>query len=261
MYAVPVAVTAISGQALNAADRFMVSGLAGKVELASYYANYVLAERPVGLAFAPILAAAQPLIFRLHDSGQAANAVSNLNQLLRLYVCVAVPLIVFLSLFATDLSDVITGGRYSHGAIVIPLVAVGATLWNVAMVVHQPLEIAKSTQVITVFVAISALINILANLIFIPIYGGPGAAASTLLAFGAYLAMIANVIRRRFGTRRPAIPVRKALIVAAISLMPALLVDAALRDGGTGVRLSVAIIVGAVTVLFLLKHEVRSSRR
>ncbi len=66
-------------------------------------------------------------------------------------------------------------------------IVIGAFIWQLAMLVHKPLEFELKTKVMLLFSTVALVVNIVLNFMFIPKYGIVFASYSTVLSALVYL--------------------------------------------------------------------------
>jgi O-antigen/teichoic acid export membrane protein len=65
-----------------------------------------------------------------------------------------------------------------------------AFLWQAALLLHKPLEMLLKPRLMLVAIVAALLVNALANLIFVPIYGYPASAVISLVSVLTYIIVI-----------------------------------------------------------------------
>lgn len=159
------------------ADRIMINHYLGLDEVGIYGVGFRIAS-VIGLLIAGFQGALTPLVFNSYKNPETPSHIATIFQ-----IFVALSLVIFtgLSLFAQEALVLMTTEPFYAAAPLVPLMVSSALLS--AMYVFAPgISIAKKTHLIVWINLIAACINILMNVIFIPIWGVLGAAFSTFFA-------------------------------------------------------------------------------
>jgi O-antigen/teichoic acid export membrane protein len=99
-------------------------------------------------------------------------------------------------LFAPLLFDVILQGRYSDGLVVLPWTLTGCVWYGVYSVAQNYLWCAERARLATAPLALGLVLNVVLNLLLLPLWGLYGAVVATALATAACLAAILILSRR-----------------------------------------------------------------
>jgi len=71
-----------------------------------------------------------------------------------------------------------------------------AFLWQMAMLLHKPLELLLKTRLMLVAIIAALLMNALANMLLVPVYGYPAAAVVSLASVITYIIVILGFLFR-----------------------------------------------------------------
>ncbi|MEO8613243.1 MAG: oligosaccharide flippase family protein [Chloroflexota bacterium] len=119
-----------------------------------------------------------PLVYQHY---QEPSTPRNLARIFRYFVAGALLMIIGLSLFAPELLALLTSPQYYSAAIVVPLLVSESVISG--MYIFTPgLSIVKRTGIIAAIYIAGAILNIILNLLLIPIFGIGGAALATLIS-------------------------------------------------------------------------------
>jgi O-antigen/teichoic acid export membrane protein len=204
-FGLPIIVTGLGGQILLLADRFILDAMVSSAAVGIYVPNYALAERSIGFVFAPLFNALYPLAARAWANDDRGESGELLQVAQRAFVIVGGMFTAILIVFGEEISALAVGSRFSGGSEVIGLAAVGTLFWFSGILFHQPVELEKRTLVIMVQVVAAGSLNIVLNVILIPILGIQGAAWATLSSYGAYM-VSANILSKRLTGTQMRIP-------------------------------------------------------
>jgi O-antigen/teichoic acid export membrane protein len=190
---------------LSVGDRFLIAAFLGQGAVGMYAAGYGLADRLLDVLFIWFGAAVWPLTIKAfeQDGDDAAREVA--GRAAGLMALVAFPMAAGLALVAGPLTTVILGdGVRAGAATVLPWIALSG-LMNGMMTYyfHEAFTLKRRTGVMAMIMAGAAAANLGLNLVLIPIFGLPGAAAATVIAYLGALLVCAFVGRRVFALPLP----------------------------------------------------------
>jgi len=181
---------------LNVSDRYIIDYFLTDKDLGTYSAIYDLLYKGISLLYAPILAAGFPIMTKKYNSGDKKGAIRFLNKLIVFETLIF--LVIFVSAYFLKgfFIERIIGIVVTEQSVelVIPIIF-GAFIWQLAMLVHKPLEFELKTKVMLLFSFIALLVNVALNIVFIPEYGIVFASYSTLACALVYLSLTIIFIR------------------------------------------------------------------
>lgn len=187
-YGWPMALWFTISAVLNVSDRYIISYYLSDNDLGVYSAIYDLLYKGVTLLYAPILVAGYPIMSQKYNQGLKDEAFQFLKKLIFFEFFIFLIIIVSSFFFKSFFIERIVGVPITPKSIglIMPIVS-GAFVWQLAMLVHKPLEFELKTLVMLRFVFIALVINVILNFIFIPLIGLVFAAYSTLISALVYL--------------------------------------------------------------------------
>jgi O-antigen/teichoic acid export membrane protein len=193
-YGLPLTFNSLAIATVDVADRFMIGILLGVAQVAPYAIAYDLVQQSVGPMMHVLFLAAFPLIVQAFDSSEDELTLNRLHALGSNLLGIGMPVTAAVGFFAGDISEIILGNDYRQdAATIMPWLAaaifIGAFKGFYLDVVFQLRNATKYQGYIAIFMV---AVNIVLNLILLPIYGAVAAAWSTLATFmvGAMLSWI-----------------------------------------------------------------------
>ncbi|HKU17956.1 MAG TPA: lipopolysaccharide biosynthesis protein, partial [Candidatus Saccharimonadales bacterium] len=184
-YGLPLALALGMTFILDSADRLMLAGMRGYTEAGVYSSAYNLALFSIGTVLSALGLGSLPLVVgAFRDSAKDAASVL-LGHNFLLGIAIGLPAVVGIVILAPALDRLLLG-NYVAGrsdivtviiAVAIGLAAIRSYCVDLVFMLHQ------RTWVQTIVIAVSALVNILLNLVLIPRWGAIGAASASLMAF------------------------------------------------------------------------------
>ena len=122
-----------------------------------------------------------------------------------------------ITIFSLEIATLLLGMPFRDGHTIMPIILAGASVWGLSMLVHKGLELQEKTGVMLGLVMVSATINIVLNLLFVPEYGYQAAAVTTFVSYLAYPVLVYVITNRSgLGWR---IPWRTIIRTVAASLI------------------------------------------
>lgn len=179
-FGLPNAVSFAAAWALQLADRFLLAHMRSLGETAIYSVAYTLGGALSVVVLSPF-ALAWPstlfLIARRQDARQVFRLIFRWYSLFLLFMTYA------LSLAALFVLQIFFPPGYREVGGIIPVVALSTMFYGLYNYLTLGMNIRKKLWYAVLFLASAALINVVANLFLIPLYGSSGAALATLLAY------------------------------------------------------------------------------
>ncbi len=190
-FGAPIAAWMLVSTLLNISDRYLIEWLIGTEAVGAYSAVYDVVSKGIVFASTPMLMAAHPLIMDAWNRGKKGEArgVLRSTTLFAGIVGSAVTAIVWVA--SPFVVGVVLGAEAPEGvAGLVGPVAAGAFLWQIAMLVHKPLELAERTGAMLAAASAALVLNILLNVAFLPQFGVLAAAYATTAGGVLYLGAV-----------------------------------------------------------------------
>lgn len=195
-FGAPLMVHLLAGWALLAADRLILARQVTLADLGVYTLGYQLGMI-VGAVASALNAAWTPIFYDTARNHEEASGL--LGQLASVNLSLSIGAALVVILFAPELVAILGGDvEYRRAVGVIPIIALGYTLQGMYFVVVTPIFYAQRTVLLPPLTVAAAGLNILLNLLLIPVLGIAGAAWATLAAFGVLAIGAGAVARRQF---------------------------------------------------------------
>ena len=187
-YGWPVGIWSMCLTLQSAIDRYFIQHYSGDASAGSYAAMYDIIVRFFSLLCFPLVMSSNSLVMERWNNGDRRSAVSLIESSLKYQAGISVLFLLGLVVLAQQVNHVILGGKHdsSTSSLVLPL-AVGGFLWQVAYLVHKPLELMCLTKRMLVAMIVALTVSVGGNYMFIPVYGYTAAAYVAIAAPLAYL--------------------------------------------------------------------------
>jgi O-antigen/teichoic acid export membrane protein len=189
-YGWPVGLFLLLQQGLVISDRHFIQEFAGYSAAGIYASMYDVIVRSFSLIFMPITLAVHPLAMSHWNKGSEAHSFKIIRSAVRWQFYLFVPVAGVLFLFSSLLTRIVIGQPNPQAGSIVLALAFGGFLWQVALLVHKPLEILCQTQRMLIGMITALLVNICGNYWFVPRFGFL-ASAYVMIASGlAYLILV-----------------------------------------------------------------------
>ena len=190
---VPYAVNYVTTWVLQLSDRYLLGHLASLSAAASYAIAYTLGgvvalliTRPFSLMW----------YIYIYPISQREDALEVFRLIFRWYSFLLLFATLGLALLGESVLDLLFPASYHGQSLIISIVALGTVFNSIFTVFILGMNLRRKTWLISVALLFSALLNIGANLVLIPLYGALGAALATLIAYIA-LALLSYLFNQR----------------------------------------------------------------
>jgi O-antigen/teichoic acid export membrane protein len=195
-------------QGLPVIDRWTIQKFAGYSSAGIYASLYEVAIRSFSFLVFPLTQAAHPRIMRAWNEGEFAASYRIIRYSVQTQLIIFMVALAGAVLAAHRVTRLILGFDDPVAARILPVLFVGGFLWQLALLVHKPLEIEQRTGAMLAAMSVVVALNIAACFQFIPRYGYP--AAAYILALSACCYIAATLCLTRFGAFRRFSPAAEA---------------------------------------------------
>jgi O-antigen/teichoic acid export membrane protein len=182
-YGIPMVGYETAGILLNVGDRYLIQWIRGAEDLGIYSAVYNLCEYVSTIIISSLSTAVLPMYLRIWaEQGEEATSRFILNSL-HYYLLITLPIIAGFSMIGPELVSLLASEKYAAGASIIPYVISGMVIDGAIVMLAAGLYIRKQSMSLMYIIATSAVVNVVLNLLLIPLYGITGAGIATLLSY------------------------------------------------------------------------------
>lgn len=181
-YGTPLIASLLSQWILSVSDRYMLGFFRGSFEVGIYSIGYDLSYQSISLLTVPFITALTPTIINVWEKNRD-EAEYNLQKLSRYFFMFGLPALIGFNSLSKPIISILTTPQYYGGQLIFPFVSIGAFFMGLYSLSYTGLIIHEKTRSIAKIITISAILNILLNLVLIPYYGFIGAGISTMIAY------------------------------------------------------------------------------
>jgi len=166
---------------INSSDRYVIGYFMGSSSVGVYSAAYAIGGI-ISMFIQPISIVLYPTILKLWEEDKIEEVKTYLEYSLKYFLMLAIPSAFGLSVLAKPLLLSFTTAQFVYGSILIPIIAVSFLFYAFYSINMYILAAAKKTKIVGEFLGISAIVNFVLNVVFVPLVGILGAAISTLIS-------------------------------------------------------------------------------
>ncbi len=187
---------------LNLSDRYVILYSEGLVSVGIYDQVYKISQLSVSALVAVFFNVINPGLFRkLEESFE--GSLPGMARYLRFFLLLGLPVVVYLSLFSELLSDVLLGAAFREAYRMMPFVFFAAFLQGVSNFFELRMKFSNQLRRLGLVFLAAAVLNLVLNLLFVPVYGYYWAAVSTLLTVLLVIIYLAMADRALLSSLRP----------------------------------------------------------
>ncbi len=188
-YGFPLIFLTLTMYVLNISDRYVVDAYFGEASVGLYTANYSIASSIFTLLTLGLSKGFYPRLLGVWAAGKTGETVAILSRSISNYVFLALPAAVGLAFVSEDLSGALLGIEYADASSVVALTAAAMFFYGLSEYFNKGHELTKKTVNIVKNSSFVAVLNIVLNLVFVPLCGYIAAAYTTLFSFIVYSAV------------------------------------------------------------------------
>ncbi|MFV1982146.1 MAG: lipopolysaccharide biosynthesis protein [Thiohalomonadales bacterium] len=200
----------------NTGDRYLIQWMMGAESLGAYAAAYNLSDYVRIIVIMSLYQALPPIYLKIWSEEGEEPTRQFIEKSLHFYIMVALPVLAGISVVGPTLLTILATEKFSAGAVIIPYVIAGMVINGSAVMFGAGLYIHKQTKILMLLMLISAIFNIILNIILIPRFGLEGAAIATLISYTGFAISNKIVSSRKFHISIPWLTVFKFSLVSVL---------------------------------------------
>ena len=190
-YGLPLSLWLGISLSLNLLDRFFIEYYYGSSLMGSYAGFSEFVIRIFSIIIFPITLAVHPILINKWNKNKNIHEFfvklfkASMIQIL-ICLIMLIPVYFFKEDFFYFIQIMIPGIDSSMKEIIIPIF-IGGFLWQLALVLHKPLEIEERTLIMVVCIMFSLVANLIGNIFFLPKFGILATAYTMVLSASIYI--------------------------------------------------------------------------
>ncbi|MBE2909135.1 oligosaccharide flippase family protein, partial [Anoxybacillus flavithermus] len=197
-YGLPLTSTLLLSFIMNQSDRLLISWMIGKSEVGVYSVAYDLTQQTIIMLMMVVNLAAYPLCIRALENGGIESAQRQVRESAVALLLIAFPATVGIIALSNSISSSVLGRDFSAGvADIMPIVATSVLIQGMKSYSFDlSFQLGKKTVLQIWPVLFGSIVNIILNLVLIPLYKSEGAVLATLVSY-----IIAIVLSWKLGKK------------------------------------------------------------
>lgn len=199
-FGLPLTASFALGFVVSTSDRFLIRTFLDNSAVGVYAAGYDIAQNSLTLLMMIVNLAAYPLLMRTLEQKGIAATQEQARKNAILIMVVAIPASAGLAALAPNIAAVMLGEAFrDQTVLLLPVIALAALIAGAKSYYFDvAFQLGRWTVGQVWVLGVAALINIVLNLCWIPLYGIQGAAYATVAAYGVGLMLSAVWGRKVF---------------------------------------------------------------
>lgn len=214
-YSSPLIVNGIFVYLANFGDRFLIATYLDQSSIATYAVAYALPDYIQTAVILSLNMVLYPVIMKLWGMGKDKEAEVMLSNFLIIYVVIAIPMVFGLISVRYEMIEVLASKKYVEAGGLITVLTLGIMIRGLEFPLAAGLYKVKRTDLIALVNIGGVIVNVVLNVILIPIFGLKGAAFAT---FGSYLAVLFVTYKLSSKYEKITINLREVIKFTAISI-------------------------------------------
>lgn len=167
----------------NSSDRYFIGYFKSIKDVGIYSASYSIAYFVLSMIVNPLYLVFQPIVTRLWNNSNQKSAVQLLSDLIRYAIFFMIPIAIGFFILSKTIIYKFTTADFTTGVVIIPFILLGYFFYLTTILVEIVIYLREVSNKLVFIYFISALCNIVLNIILIPLFGILGAAISTAFSF------------------------------------------------------------------------------
>ena len=182
-FGLPTIPANLSSWIVESSDRYVIGILLGTAFVGYYSPGYTLGNIIV-MVLAPFALLLPSVLPKYYDENNLEKVRIFIKYSMKYFLLIAIPAAFGLSILSKPILMILTTPDIAtNGYLVTPFVAASAVLFGVYAIAGNVLILEKRTKLMGTTWIIAAVLNLILNIIFVPILGIIGAALMTLIAY------------------------------------------------------------------------------
>ncbi len=171
------------GQILNAGDRYILERITNSlVYVGQYTMGYKIGEVYNNFYVATFLLVSNPVLIKYY-SKSLLEYVKQINKYLELFLFGTIIVMLIYNSSLSVLFNFIIDKKYEQSQVTTILVALSYAIYGISQLVGITILVKEKITATVIFVIICTILNIILNIVLIPVFGMNGAAIATLLSY------------------------------------------------------------------------------
>ena len=204
---------------MDSSDRYFITSFLGLAQTGIYSASYGIGSL-IYLFYFPISFVVFPMITHLWDKGSISDVKKYLEYSTKIFLFLAIPGSAGLYVLSKPLLEIISTSEFAvGGGILTFLIALSTIFLGIYQINLYIIYLIEKTKFMPIIVGLSALVNIIINILLIPKIGIIGAAISTVLSYALLSLIVLIWANKSVGYNFDYIFISKTIISSFLMLL------------------------------------------
>lgn len=223
-FGLPLVGTSLGYLLLSSFDRYMISFIRGNVEVAYYSFAYQISELSLINVNALLMVIFYPAIIKEYDDNGKKSTENLMSKLFNYHMIIVFSMSVLLIIFSKDLTHLFFR-KYIGTEKYIVLIVIGVFIYCTSFYTNKAFEVKKKTSDLLWITIRAAVINIILNIVFIPMFGAIAATVTTIISYLFYLILSIKKGKRYLEFKINSVNVVKIVLVNGIVFIISILLN------------------------------------
>jgi len=181
-FGLPLIGVSVVGSVIANSDQYMILYYLDETQVGLYSLGYKIADYSVTRFTTLLLTVSTPVIIRFYDENKIKQSANTIIETVDAISWIWFALMSLCLMYSRELI-LFVFPAYEGSEVIMQIVIVSALFHCISQLYCKPFELAKKTKELMTCSIIAAVINVIYNLIFIPVQGTIAAAISSVLAY------------------------------------------------------------------------------
>lgn len=243
---------------IKTTDRYLIQIFLGAEAVAVYSVGSNICHYFKDAIFSPVLHAVTPLYMELWNMKGELETRLFISKISSYLLLVTIPIIFGLIALGKQIVVILASEKYVEASYVIPFIIPGAVFWGFSPLYAAGLYIHKKTKKLTYILFVGVSVNVVLNIILIPIMNLAGAALSTLITYIVLMGLLMSVSVKYLKIRFDIYALLKSVFASAIMYFVLININ---YDSGI-LFLFIKFLIGLITyvsIILLIDKNVRQN--
>lgn len=184
-FGIPFVLINLSGTLLNNGDRIVIRNMLvdGAKYVGIYTVNYGVYAQIISVLIVIITSLIPSYLYPLYDKGEVGVYKSGLSEFISFFLMISTIINIYVMINFQNINYILMDEDYIIKSNLPVILIVAYLFFGLYQLTANYFVASKKTHIISYFIIFSAILNLLLNIFFVPIFGFEFAAVSTLISF------------------------------------------------------------------------------
>ncbi|MCS3922227.1 O-antigen/teichoic acid export membrane protein [Methanococcus voltae PS] len=224
-FGVPLTLNSATSVILTCIDGVFLTIFTGLIAVAEYRNVATPTVTLLNMAVGSISVVLLPIISELWTLGKLKELNYAITNVFKYLMAMTLPLIIFLSYYTSEFITVFFNSSYLPVADAVRVLMASTLFSSVNAICFTILMGVGKPQIVTKFLYIGVLVNVILNFLLVPPFGSLGASITTLISYMIIQVLIGKYIKKNMKLEIKYKESFKLIIIGLLSLIPGILLN------------------------------------